>query len=96
MSPKDEEKSPKPNRTPDNRVPIHIDQELFKVDDGEISAEDLRALPDPDIGADRDLYQEVPGQAEDNLMSPNERVTVKPGMHFFTAPRSITPGGHAA
>lgn len=92
MSPKDAEKKPKP----DKKVPIHIDHELFNVDDGAISAEDLRALPDPDIGPDRDLYQEVPGQADDNLMSPGERVTVKPGMHFFTAPRSITPGGHAA
>lgn len=74
------------------QVTIHIDKKPFKVPAGTISAEVLRALPDPDIGSDRDLYLEVKGPGEDQLIAPGASVTVEKGMHFFTAPATITPG----
>jgi hypothetical protein len=87
---------PEHDRPPhEHHTTIHIDKQPFKVHGATISAEDLRRLPDPDIGSGRDLYLEVKGPGEDHLVSDGEIVTLKPGMHFFTAPASITPG-HAA
>ena len=71
---------------------IHIDKQTFKVDAESITAEQLRALPDPDIGPDRDLYLEMHGPGEDDLIEPGTTVQLKNGMHFFTAPATITPG----
>lgn len=92
MSPKDDDKHETKSEKEPKLVPIHIEKQMYKVPEGEISAEDLRALPEPDIGSDRDLYREVPGQAEDDLVEAGERVTVKEGMRFFTAPSTISPG----
>jgi hypothetical protein len=74
------------------QVTIHIDKEPFRVAAGTISAEALRALPDPDIGPDRDLYLEVKGPGEDKLIAVGTSITVEKGMRFFTAPATITPG----
>lgn len=79
----------KPPRKP---IEITIDQETFTLPKEEISAEELRALPEPDIGVDRDLYLEGKGSHDDDLIAAGENVKVKSGMHFFTAPASITPG----
>lgn len=83
-------KPDKPNGT--EKVTIHIDRDMYKVEAHTLTAEELCGLPDPDIGADRDLYREVPGQAEDDLVQAGETVSLKDGMHFFTAPAAITPG----
>jgi hypothetical protein len=74
------------------RVTIHIDQAQFKLDADSLTGAELRALPDPDIGPDRDLYLEVHGPGEDELIESDQRVELKNGMHFFTAPAAITPG----
>lgn len=84
-----------PEKPKPKTVTIHIDQEIFKVPGPTISAADLRALPEPDIGQDRDVYLEVPGPREDDLITDGEVVTLRNGMHFFTAPSTINPG-HAA
>lgn len=78
-------KDPKP-------ITIQIDHAMFKVSKDSLTAEELRALPDPDIGPDRDLYLEVRGPGDDELIEAGERVRLKNGMHFFTAPAAITPG----
>jgi hypothetical protein len=51
----------------------------------------LRALPDPDIGPEFDLWLEIPG-GEDRRIESGEEVKLKEGMHFFTAPSVINPG----
>lgn len=81
----------KPEKGP-KHVTIHIDKENFKVEDDSITAEALRALPEPDIGADRDLYLETHGAGEDELVEAGAIVPLREGMHFFTAPAAITPG----
>lgn len=91
MSAKDDKTDKTPDKDP-KLVAIHIDKQQYKVREGELTAEEIRALPEPDIGPNRDLYREVPGQAEDDLVEAGERVTAKAGMHFFTAPAVITPG----
>jgi hypothetical protein len=72
-------------------IVVFIDKVQFKVAEGSLTGAQLRALPSPPIGADRDLYEEVPG-GEDLLIDGGTSVTLKEGMHFFTTPHSITPG----
>ena len=78
-----------PGRT---KVTIHIDKKTYKVTGPTITAEELRALPEPDIASDRDLYLEVPGPGDDQLVAAGTVVTVTAGQHFFSAPATITPG----
>jgi hypothetical protein len=85
---------PKPDKPPkpDKSVEIIIDSERFAVRKEKMTAEELRALPDPDIGADRDLYLEGHGDRDDDLIEAGETVRIKKGLRFFTAPATITPG----
>lgn len=71
---------------------IHIDQSEFKVASNSLTGAELRGLPTPAIGQDRDLYLEVPGPGDDQLILDTQEVELKNGMHFFTTPRVITPG----
>lgn len=81
----------KPDKHP-KHVTIHIDKQTFKVEGESITAEQLRALPTPPIGADRDLYLETHGHGDDQLIEAGATVCLVHGMHFFTAPTAITPG----
>ena len=71
---------------------IHIDKATFQVDQKSMTGAELRALPTPPIAADRDLFEVVPGPADDILIGNDQAVELKDGMHFFTAPSTITPG----
>ncbi len=77
---------------PAKSVEITIDTTTYNVPKDEITAEELRELPEPDIGPDRDLYLEGKGHQDDDLIEPHEIVKLKKGQHFFTAPATITPG----
>lgn len=81
----------KPEKHP-KHVTIHIDKQKFKVEGESIMAEQLRALPEPDIGADRDLYLETHGHGDDKLIEAGATICLEDGMHFFTAPATISPG----
>ena len=86
-----------PDKGQDQGVTIFIDHKQYKTTATVLSAEALRALAVPPIGADRDLFLTEPGPADDRLIADGEMVELKNGMHFYTAPRSINPGGtHAA
>lgn len=78
-------------KKPDNDIVIHLDRKKYKVDESILTGSQLRQLPDPDIGAEFDLWREVPG-GEDDRVDNDERVKLKDGMHFFTAPSNINPG----
>ncbi len=75
-------------------IPITIDKEPFKAPKTPMTGAELRALPKPDVPGDRDLWLEVPGSGDDILIEPTRNVDLKPGMHFYTAPRTINPGAH--
>lgn len=77
--------------TPEKQVVIHIDRKPFKVAVEELTGSELRALPDPDIGPEFDLWLEEPG-GEDKRIENEEPVKLRNGMHFFTAPSVINPG----
>lgn len=73
-------------------IPIQIDRKPYKAPKSPMTSAELRQLADPDIGEDRDLYLTVPGPGDDDLIEDRASVELKPGMHFYTAPRSINPG----
>lgn len=72
-------------------IVIHIDHTEYKVDVTEMTGTGLRALPDPAIGPEFDLWLEVPG-GEDDRVENDEDINLKNGIHFFTAPSTINPG----
>ena len=39
------------------------------------------------------LFLTVPGPADDRLIGDSDPVDLDQGMHFYSAPRSINPGG---
>lgn len=70
---------------------IKIDRTMYTVDDDVISEATLRALPDPDVGTDRDIFEVVPG-GSDRKIEPGATVQLRNGLRFFTAPAQINPG----
>jgi Multiubiquitin len=75
-----------------HRLQIHIDREHFTVESQSLTGAQIRALPSPPIGPERDLYEEVPGPQDDRRIADDDTVQLRNGMHFFTAPGTIAPG----
>jgi hypothetical protein len=75
-----------------DEVTIHIDHSTFKVEVGSMSGQELRQLPSPAIGPEFDLWEDVPG-GEDIRIADSATVELRNGMHFFTTPGRINPGG---
>jgi Multiubiquitin len=70
---------------------IQIDRAHFTVAQDQLRGAQLRALPNPPIGSDRDLYEIRPGNP-DLLIGDSEAVKMHDGLRFFTAPKQINPG----
>jgi hypothetical protein len=80
---------------PDERpIPIQIDHRPYKAEKNPMTGAELRVLADPEIGTDRDLFRVVPGPGDDVKVGDQEAVGLEPGMHFYSAPKTINPGGH--
>ena len=73
---------------------IQIDRAHFAVAQDELTGTQLRALPTPPVGADRDLYEIRPGES-DLLIGDAVVVKMHDGLRFFTAPKQINPGAPA-
>lgn len=73
-------------------VPITIDKKHYKSPDPTTGAA-LYALSE--IPADYDLWREVHGHGDDELI-PNDgtRIDLKPGDKFYSAQRTLNPGGY--
>jgi hypothetical protein len=71
---------------------IAVDREPFRVEQPTLTGAELRALPKPPIGPDRDLYEEVPGPSDDILISDDQPIQMRNGLHFFSTPHTINPG----
>ncbi len=72
---------------------IRIDRTTYKVQQSVMTGAQLRKLPDPDIGPDRDLFEVVPG-GSDLKIELDTQVQIRIGLRFFTAPAQINPGQH--
>jgi hypothetical protein len=70
---------------------IKIDRAEFKVKERFRTGAQLRLLPNPPIGPDRDLFEVVPG-GSDKKIENNDEVKMRDGLRFFTAPAQINPG----
>jgi Multiubiquitin len=70
---------------------IKIDRTGYKVSERMLTGAQLRALPEPDIGPDRDLFEVVPG-GSDLKIEADTQVEMRNGLRFFTAPAQINPG----
>ena len=73
------------------KIQIHIDREHFTVAEESMTSVQLRHLPTPPVGPDRDLFEVVPGGA-DHKIGESEIVPLRNGQRFFTAPANINPG----
>jgi hypothetical protein len=74
----------------DRLIPIFIDDKKYEIPDAEITGAALRALQP--VPADRDLWLEVPGKKDDELIRADKKYDIKAGSHFYTAPSTINPG----
>jgi hypothetical protein len=72
---------------------IKIDRTTYKVHREVLTGAELRRLPEPDIGPDRDLFEVVPG-GSDLKIEASTRVEMRNGLRFFTAPAQINPGAN--
>lgn len=70
---------------------IKIDRATYKVRETVLTGAQLRRLPEPDIGSDRDLFEVVPG-GSDLKIEADAKVEMRNGLRFFTAPAQINPG----
>lgn len=71
-------------------VDITIDAHMYKLPRHRVTGEALRALVP--VPSDRDLWREVPGPHDDQLIRPEETYTILDGAQFYTAPSTINPG----
>lgn len=70
---------------------IQIDRKHFTATEKQMTGNQLRALPSPPIGADRDLFEVVPGST-DLKIADQQVVEMRNGLRFFSAPAQINPG----
>ena len=73
---------------------IKIDRIEYHVEANQLSGLQLRSLPHPPIGPDRDLFEVVPG-GSDVKIADDAIVVMRDGLRFFTAPAQINPGDRA-
>ena len=71
---------------------IKIDRGQYDVEAESLSGSELRALPEPDLGNDVDLYLESRGDEDDRKIEDSDSVEMRNGLHFFSAARTINPG----
>jgi hypothetical protein len=79
-----------PETKPEEIFDIHIDRAPYRVDHAKYTGLALRELAG--LGPDVDLYLEQQGDVEDTLIRDDDVIDLKPGEHFYSTPRHITPG----
>jgi hypothetical protein len=70
---------------------IKIDRTEYTVHQEYRTGQELRDLPKPPIGPDRDLFEVIPGGSDEKI-SADSVVKMHDGLRFFTAPAQINPG----
>lgn len=74
---------------------IQIDRTHYTVSLPVMTGAQLRNVPSPPIGPDRDLFEVVPGQP-DKKIADETKVEIRNGLRFFTAPALINPGSEVS
>ena len=76
---------------PDKTFEIQIDRVLYKLTENRLTGADLRRIPEPPIPAERDIFEIIPGHP-DRKIENDDRIVIRDGLRFFTAPNTINPG----
>ena len=76
-----------------NKFQIQIDRTHYTVTSEHMTGRQLRNVPTLPIGAERDLFEVVPG-GSDRKISDDQIVEIRNGIRFFTAPTQINPGNN--
>jgi hypothetical protein len=85
-----------PNPNPEHEIPVVIDHKPYKAPKSPMTGAELKALANPPIGPDFDLFQVMPGPADDVKIEDGTSVELKPGTQFYSAPKTINPGADHA
>lgn len=72
-------------------ITIRIDRIEYQVFKRKMTGAELRAVPSPDVAADRDLWRDVPDK-RDVKVQDEDAIRLADGTRFFTAPGRINPG----
>lgn len=80
----------------EQHIPIQIDHRPYQAPRTPMTGAELKAFAQPPIGPDYDLWLVVPGPADDDKIDDTHAVDLKPGMHFYSAPKTINPGDYHA
>lgn len=91
MSKPDNLPEPEPRKPEGHTFHIKIDRTVYTVDAEQRTGLQLRQLVEPPIGADRDLFEVVPGGSDIKILD-DQVVDMRDGLRFFTAPAQINPG----
>ncbi|MCY4653457.1 MAG: multiubiquitin domain-containing protein [Dehalococcoidia bacterium] len=70
---------------------IQIDRTMYTLTENRLTGADLRRVPDPPIPPERDLFEIIPGHP-DRKVEVDDRIVIRDGLRFFTAPNTINPG----
>jgi|SRR5579863_3481283 len=84
-------KHPEHHKELHHHFEIQIDRAHYTVTMKHMTGLQLRHVPTPPIGPDRDLFEVVPG-GSDRKIGDNQEVEIRNGLRFFTAPAQINPG----
>ncbi len=76
---------------PEEKFNIQIDRVHYVVHQAVMTGLQLRQVPSPPIGPDRDLFEVVPGGTDRKIVD-DDQVEIRNGKRFFTAPAQINPG----
>jgi hypothetical protein len=76
---------------PPKGLHIQIDRSPYTVPDESMTGAQIRQIPSPPIGPERDLFEVVPG-APDRKILDSDLIQLHNGQRFFTAPGQINPG----
>jgi hypothetical protein len=70
---------------------IKIDRVEYTVHERAMTGSELRHVPSPPIGPERDLFEVVPG-GSDRKLENDTVVEIHDGLRFISAPAHINPG----
>ena len=76
--------------TPNEVIDIHIDRKPYQARSHRMNGGQLRRLAG--LGTDVLLYKEEFGDVEDVEISDDDAIELKAGEHFYSTPRTVTPG----
>ena len=77
----------------EREVQIRIDRVDYLVKKRVLTGDEIRQIPKPPIGPDRDVFEVALG-GSDRKIEGQQKVEIRDGLRFFTAPAHINPGSH--